>query len=485
MKKRVALIYPPHHVGQVLFSLAYLLNHLRKHNHDSEFKVIDCPAKNYDFDDLKTELLEFKPDIIGVSIPFITMLKKGKQVMEMIRKILPNSWLVVGGSHPTLCPEDVVEYCDFIVIGYGEEKMSDIVACFPNKKQVCELGGIAFSNTGRMKLNPDIIENRKTKTMGSPDWDGADIEKFFPPFIFGNKEKCYEIFTSRGCPFSCTFCSNGTMSDRRVDYRELQDVVNEIIWAKEKYNINNFAIRDEVFCIKTKVINFCNMLKEKGLYINWYFQTRVEFVKDKEMLRVMRDAGAKVVSIGIESGNEDILKLNKGVKKENMVKAVKLLKSAGLLVYAGFIIGFPQDTIDTVWETIKFPDELDLDSPGFQLMVPFPKTQVRYLAEKEGGILTNDYDKYSTYNVVYIPPGLQGYDLLAIRKFAYQYFHTRTEERLSKWIDRFKDNENYHLIKETYISLYDKKDSLNKEYLKKLKMPDNGLSKESMKRLPY
>jgi radical SAM superfamily enzyme YgiQ (UPF0313 family) len=191
--------------------------------------------------------------------------------------------------------------------------------------------------------------------------------------------------------------------------------------------------------------------------------------------------------MGIEGGNENILNINQTTSKDTIIKAVERIHKSGMMVYAGFIIGFPEDTIETVWDTIKFPDELNIESPGFQLMVPYPATAVRKKAEKDGGILTNDYNKYSTYDVVYCPPGLRGYDLKSIRKFAYTYFHTRNEKRLERFLNRIKGTDDYSVIEEKYIEAYKNKDKYNFDYLKSLVYIKNDqkiVNQELNQRLP-
>ena len=232
-----------------------------------------------------------------------------------------------------------------------------------------------------------------------------------------NKKKVFH-FTSKGCPFNCSYCSNQLLWDRRVLYRDLEEVYDELKYFQNKYKINTFLLEDDVFTVKKeRIYEFSQMLIDKKVNIRWAFQTRPNILPDVKALKFAYNTGCRVVSMGIEGGNEKILNKNQTTSKKYNYRCSKKGARGKMQVYAGFIIGFPEDTIDTVWDTIKFPDELDIASPGFQLMVPYPATAVRKVAEKEGGILTNDYSKYSTYDEVYCPPGLKGYDLKAIRKF--------------------------------------------------------------------
>lgn len=483
---KVALIYPPYQNSKnILFSLSYLVDGLRKENLLAQFKVFDCPAKKLSLEALYIELEKYQPEIIGISIPFTLMLSSALKITRECRKIFPKAWIVIGGAHATLCPEDLVKECDYVVMGDGKYPMVQIINSFLAKQKKFDINGTAYFKNGDMVILPKLKIDPEKRKMGSPAWDDIDLKQFFTPIIYGDQRKGFPVFTSIGCPFSCSYCSNHILSNRNVINRDLNDVVSEIQEMQNKYKLELFSIEDEVFTLnEDRVVEFCDMIERKQLQINWTLQTRPNLIPDEEILSKMYKAGARVISLGIESGNSEILKINKGISLEQVSNAVDKIKQAGFLVYAGFIIGFPQDTIDTVWDTIKFPDELGIDSPGFQIMVPYPKTKVREVAEKEGGIIINDFAQYTTYGAVYVPPGLAGYDLLKIRKFAYQYFHTRSKERVSKWLKRFVNLPNYDQIQRKYNQMYEQRKSYNKEYLMSLKYSIKSKDKQDVERLP-
>ena len=490
---KVAIINPPYNGEKLLFfSIPYLVNGLRKLNPSVDFKVFDCPAQEYNWESLYTLLKEYHPDIVSVSIPFTLSLNAATEILKKSKGLFPSAWTVVGGVHPTLCPEDLVKEADYTVIGDGELPMTKIIKAYQARTQdqiesqtmLRNIPGTAYLENGKMVIVPAGKDD--ALQMGDPDWSGLDLAPFLSPVIYGSEKKGFSVFTSKGCPFACTYCSNHLLWGRKVVYRDFENVFIEIEEMMSKYNMDQFFLGDDLFTVdKKRVYEFCDLIEKKRLKFDWFFQARANLVTDKRMFERMKSVGAKVANIGIESGNADVLKANKSMEINTIVNAVKILKDVGLMIYAGFIIGFPEDTIDSVWDTITFPDKLDIDSPGFQLMIPYPKTSVREKALKEGGILTNDFSKYSTFNVVYVPPGLQGYDLLEIRKFAFAYFHTRSKKRLDNFLKRYIGLPKYGLVKKKYSAIYENKDKYNKDYLMNLKSSsDLSVVSKSFERLP-
>ncbi len=282
-----------------MFSLAYLSGYLKSLRSSWDINIIDCPANNYNYDDLQSLLTEYEPDIVGVSIPFSNMLSSALECMQMAKTVLPNAWIIAGGTHATLCPEDISSACDIVVRGAGEKTMEQIIRSFPQKETAHSLKNIAFVEGPDLRVN-DTDHTFRLDKMPSPDWSGVTPSKHLEPVIYGSASNGIGILGSRGCPYNCTYCSNGLLSDRKVIYRDVDDLIKEIKWLIEQYGIRSFKFRDEVFNLNpNRVIEFCNIIKKDNINIEWSFQTRGDLVKDKKLFALMVEAGAKAVSLGI------------------------------------------------------------------------------------------------------------------------------------------------------------------------------------------
>jgi len=253
------------------------------------------------------------------------------------------------------------------------------------------------------------------------------------------RERAFPLETGRGCPFSCTFCCNSKRYEH-VRYRSLDNVLDEIRYVQEKFGVHAFQIYDETFSLKrNRAEEFCRRLINERLDIRWETQTRASLV-DVEIVELMKKAGCLRLSIGVESGDPVVLRaINKGIELQEAMEAVRVINAAGIVSYAGFMIGHPDDTLETVVRTIEFADALDPSFVGFRVAIPYPGCVFREIAEKKGRILTDDLSLYTDDNTVYVPPGLEGYDLQKIRKMAYTWYLMRRPERLERMNQQFSD----------------------------------------------
>ena len=405
---KLLLLYPPYKEGTLLFSLPCLYSYLKQY---ADVKVIDCPSEGINLRELIDKTASFNPDIIGVSIPSTVMFNSALKTIKALKKNFPSKLIVVGGIHATLCPEELTPYCDFGIVGEGEQPLKELLqGKKPQEK-------IIYGNKLDLDSLPFI------------DWNCIPYKKHNSKYNIARKKrmKYMPLFGSKGCVFNCYFCSNWVISGRKMSYKSVDYLIKEIKYLLSTYNTKYLFFTDEVFTLdKARAAEICNKIIENNLKFSWICQTRAHLV-DPELLALMKKAGCDTISFGVESGNEEILKkIDKGETKQQIIDGVRLVKQAGIKVYGGFIIGHYWDNIKTVLQTIKFADKLDLDCPNFHIATPFPKTK---LAELIGDKLNKDYSRYITNDVVYVPEGLKHYNLRLLRRFAHLYFYLRRPRR--------------------------------------------------------
>jgi radical SAM superfamily enzyme YgiQ (UPF0313 family) len=172
-------------------------------------------------------------------------------------------------------------------------------------------------------------------------------------------------------------------------------------------------------------MKICEELHARKLDLMWDCGTRVDMV-DREMLQTMRDAGCFAVWLGVESGSEEILgAMNKSIKLDQTRRAFKTANDVGMMTIANTVLGFPGETEQTAWQTIRLIKELNPDDVGFYVATPYPGTPMYEQVKKEGWLRVTDFDKYDTAGPTFETPWLSMEKLVEIRYKAYQQFYLR------------------------------------------------------------
>lgn len=211
------------------------------------------------------------------------------------------------------------------------------------------------------------------------------------------KKRVYaSVNFSRGCVYNCIFCNSPRQWKRRVVHRSAENIIAELKELVNKYNVNTFYVRDEVFTLnKSNVIKICEGIIKEKLELNWFCYARADHL-DEEILTMMKKAGCKLVKIGVETGDPEIMKLiKKGETLETIEEAFKLAHKVGLYTHASFMIGHPWDSYKTVMKTIDFAKKLNADTTAFPIMIPFPGTEVWDIAKEENLLSTEDFSKFN------------------------------------------------------------------------------------------
>ena len=196
--------------------------------------------------------------------------------------------------------------------------------------------------------------------------------------------KSTNLISSRGCPYSCTFCFKD-MWGTKWRARSAKNIIEEMDSLYNQYGINGFVFNDDTFVMdKKRVFELCELIKDKGLDVVWYCNGRANLMQE-DMLKAMYDAGCRGIAYGIESGNQQILdSMKKSITLDQVRNAVRWTKEAGIHVSGYFMIGMLDETKETIRETIAFAKELELDFYGFSITTPLLGTELYNTAEERG-----------------------------------------------------------------------------------------------------
>lgn len=373
-------IYPP-------LGLAYTAAVLEKKGHD--VKIMDCHAENLILKEVGQRIKKASPDLVGVyaMTPFVqTAYAIGRQAQRL------GITTVVGGPQMMVYPRATMQnkVFDYGVAWEGEVSLPQLVEHLEGKREKRSVEGLVYWKGEEVKQNPG-------KTLVNLDETPFPARHLLPNqeyFSILAKKPFTTTTTARGCPFRCDYCFK-SLTEEEVRYRSPENVVREIQHCVDEHGTKSVWFYDDTFTLNKKhVRKVCEQIIEKGLNISWQAPTRVDLV-DSETLSLMKRAGCEMLRLGIESGSNKTLRLmNKGTNTQQAVTAVKKTKQAGIKAFGFFMLGYLNETEESIEKTIELSKRLGLDWAMFSNVVPYPKTPLYRRCVEQGVI--NDYWKNFT-----------------------------------------------------------------------------------------
>jgi anaerobic magnesium-protoporphyrin IX monomethyl ester cyclase len=302
--------------------------------------------------------------------------------------------VVVGGQLSAASVNDVLSNpnIDIVVRGEGEITTAELLDGLQNNSGLEDVKGISFRKGGKIVHNPDRPFIKDLDSLGFPDIESIIGIQTYRSVDLGL------IMTSRGCPYGCSFCGLKDFWGRRVRWRSIENVIEEIIRLKEKFNVQYFSFWDAVFTLnRRRTIQLCRKLLETNSEIKWECVTRIDLV-DSELIQQMKKAGCKKIRIGIESGSDRILgHLKKGFTTDFIRKQANMLKANKMTWSAYFMIGTPEEKEEDVIDTMNLIKEIEPSFVTIGTFYPIPETEIFNELQNRGELPKDvDYNKFST-----------------------------------------------------------------------------------------
>ncbi len=372
--------------------LGYLASALKRHG--ISVALVDCTFLG--FEEAVDKIRRSKPEILG----FYSMFSMKTTTLELARRLRGDcSLLVVGGPLPTLEPEGFLGVFDVAVLGEGEETIAELARCFEYGLGLEGVGGVAFRRDGLVQFTRKrgFVENLDSLPFPARELFDNDAYKRYYLRRFGYTTT--PIISSRGCPFSCDFCSRPVFG-QTFRSRSPENIVAEVDEV-ERLGYDRVWFADDCFTLdKGQLLRVCDLLLERGLSIGWECLSRVDTV-DFDVAVRMQKAGCVRVFFGIESGNDMVLGLmKKRISVFQARNAVLSAKAAGLEVGAFFIVGYPGESDKTVLDTVRFASGLPLDYLSFTLPYPIPGTPLHERVVGGGGFEVDDWEEPKNWSLV-------------------------------------------------------------------------------------
>ena len=390
-------------------------------------RVIDCPAVGLDSARLGALVKNFQPDFVFWTTATPT-LNDDLNLAGLIKKNVPDTVTGVFGTHVTAFPEVALENpgIDAVIRREPEQTIREICLHGPGDWE--GIDGLSFRDreNGKPHHNLDRVLIRP-EDIPSPAWRYLDISRYRLPL----KGRPFLIVAPiRGCPYSCSFCTAPLYYGKKLRKRPVTMVVDEIEENMEMFKVRDFFIWADTFTADRDYVKaFSHEIMTRGLNISWTCNSRVDTV-DSEMLSLMRAAGLWMISFGLESGNNEVLKeTGKMITVEQSRRAVSMAHELGIKTSGHFVLGLPGETEASMQDTLRLALGLPLDIAQFYAAAPFPGTRLYDLASKKGWLKPDSF--FSQGHATIDLPGLPGHRVDSFRRYAFRKFYGRPGNALS------------------------------------------------------
>jgi len=346
------------------------------------------------WNEIRSVIEEYKPAVVGItskSQNFASSCLVAKIAKEVNRQII----VIVGGPHPSIvgpntlsCPD-----IDIAVKGEGENTIAELLCAIESEKDVDNVQGIVYRKDWRVIENVGRDFIKVLDSLPFPHQTAPEAlrdHEQYPRTAFRS------VLATRGCPYNCSFCGSNKIWSRRARFRSPENVIAEIGYL-QNLGLRSVHFDDDTFGINRKYISdLCNAFMTHCPQLKWSCELHVKLV-DEQTISLLKAAGCYLIQIGIESGNNEILKqIRKNITIQEALAACEIIKKHGIELHAFFMVGFPQETEDTLNDTVVAMKAIKCDMLIYSIFTPYPGTE-SFEYCKERGLISDDHD-VSLYN---------------------------------------------------------------------------------------
>jgi radical SAM superfamily enzyme YgiQ (UPF0313 family) len=378
-----------------------------------EVNVIDClgPEAVAGTEPIVQQILSHSPDLVGFSTTTSGFLD-AYDITSRIKDLHPKLPVVFGGVHISALKSvllDQFEHIDYLCIGEGELTLADLAA----GKHPKEIPGLAWRENNKTVINSPREYIDDLDTLPFPAYKKlAGFPKGYnlPLFSYIHSPGATMV-TSRGCPYQCSYCDRSVFQ-QKYRYNSAEYIFEHMKYLRTEFGVRHLNIYDDLFTLNRKrIVKLCDLLKSKSLGIQFNCAVRVGHADD-ELLTLLKRAGCLMVSLGIETGDTNLMEVHKpGVHLDEVRNTVARIQTAGLRAKGLFMMGLPGETAASIQQTSDFVIALGLDDMNMSKFTPFHGAPI-WKTIFEDGSLDEDWRKMNCLNFVYVPKGIDSKETL-------------------------------------------------------------------------
>jgi len=333
------------------------------------------------------------PDIIGVSV-MSAKLESALKIAAISKDMNPGRRVIFGGFHPTVAPDEILNHAavDFVIRGEGEHTLLESCrALIGERSELSGINGLSFRRNGDVVHNPPRPLESNLGAFHYPTREEYLHLELYPKLSLG------AMMSSRGCPYDCTFCNAKSIWSRKVRYREVDEVISEMAWLKEKYGVPRYTFNDDSFTVnRSRTEKLLEKIVASKLGVPWVCQTRTDLL-DENLLKKMIAAGCVSLAIGLESVSDRMLKIiKKNLTMASFKKALAFIERSNIDYGVYLMVGFPEETEEEILKSIDFVRASRAPFIGLSVFTPYPGCE-SYQRAKEMGVIKGELD-WSSYS---------------------------------------------------------------------------------------
>lgn len=391
-------------------------------------EFIDCYATPMPMDSLVAEITRRQPDCLALSCTTSSFLE-GYRTIEAVKEKLPQIFTAVGGAHACTIGAPLLDSfpsIDCLVIGEGENTMLELARS--GFRDLAGIPGLAYrGDDGKGTLSPQRELIKNLDELPFPAYHRLPLfpKRYNLPLFSYPKAPNTSIISSRGCPYSCSYCDRSVFSSG-FRFNSPEYILEHVAMLNRDYGIRHVSFYDDLFTFDRKrVAEFCAIKERKGLKITYNCIARLEHV-DAELLALLKQSGCWQVNFGIESGDPEVLKKHrKFFGLDEVGRKLQMVHDAGMRVKGLFMVGLPGEDEAAIRRTIDYALSLPLDEVNVTKFTPFPGAPV-YKTIRDFGEFDENWELMNCINTVFVPNGMtksQVDDLY--NEFIRRFYHRR------------------------------------------------------------
>lgn len=400
---------------------------LRQHGY--RVHLDDAKAHGTPVENVAQRIAALRPDYLGLSATTISVTNAGR-IAERVKALVPGVVTILGGAHVSAIPErtlDAFPSIDYAIVGEGEVSLVDLLARLESGIAIDDVAGLVYRRNGRVHANPRAPYIDDLDSLPPPAWDLLpDFPHRFRPTLFSYpRTPVATLITSRGCPFSCTFCDRST-SGRKGRMHSVEGVLRLCQMLVDR-GVRHINFLDDLFTVrKQRVIDLCHAFLDHGFTFSWSCTSHPNLL-DFSTMQLMRRAGCWQIAYGIESGSQRILDVVKReVRIPRMRETLRMTRAAGIRAKGFLMLGHPTEGLDSLTETAAFLRDVELDICQITKFTPYPGTPA-YPTIHEHGTFVEDWERMNAMNFVFVPNGLTADTLESYFDHCYRAFYSRPD----------------------------------------------------------